>query len=63
MAIGYAPNSGIVKDLVKINEQGKIIINHQTQKLLWRVFGRLVTLRIFYTARLTWQSATPSKRF
>ncbi|MEK7062378.1 MAG: FAD-dependent oxidoreductase [Patescibacteria group bacterium] len=32
VAIGYAPNSGIVKDLVKINEQGKIIINHQTQK-------------------------------
>ena len=24
VAIGYAPNSGIVKDLVKINEQGKL---------------------------------------
>ena len=32
MAIGYAPNSGIVKDLVKMNEWGKIIIDHQTQK-------------------------------
>jgi len=32
VAIGYAPNSGIVKDLVKMNEWGKIIIDHQTQK-------------------------------
>jgi len=32
VAIGYAPNSGIVKDLIKTNEQGKIIIDHQTQK-------------------------------
>ncbi len=32
VAIGYAPNSDIVKDLVKTNEWGKIIIDHQTQK-------------------------------
>jgi len=32
VAIGYTSNSGIVKDLVKINEQGKIIIDHQTQR-------------------------------
>ena len=32
VAIGYAPNSGIVKDLVKMNEWGKIIIDNQTQK-------------------------------
>jgi len=32
VAIGYTPNSGIIKDLVKTNEWGKIIIDHQTQK-------------------------------
>jgi alkyl hydroperoxide reductase subunit AhpF len=32
VAIGYAPNSSIVKDLVKTSEQGKIIIDHQTQR-------------------------------
>ena len=32
MAIGYAPNSGIVKDLVKLNQNSQIIIDHQTQK-------------------------------
>lgn len=32
VAIGYVPNSGIVKDLVKTSEQGKILVDHQTQK-------------------------------
>ena len=32
VAIGYAPNSGIVKDLVKLNQNSQIIIDHQTQK-------------------------------
>jgi thioredoxin reductase len=32
VAIGYAPNSGLVKDLVETNEQGKIIVNCKTQQ-------------------------------
>ncbi|MEK7634411.1 MAG: FAD-dependent oxidoreductase [Patescibacteria group bacterium] len=32
VAIGYAPNSGLVNGLVEINQNGKIIIDHQTQK-------------------------------
>lgn len=29
--IGWTPNSGLVKDLVNLNERGEIIVNHQTQ--------------------------------
>ncbi|MEK7193922.1 MAG: FAD-dependent oxidoreductase [Patescibacteria group bacterium] len=32
VAIGYQPNSDLVKDLVELNPRGEIIINHQTQK-------------------------------
>lgn len=31
VAIGYQPNSAIVGDVVKINEKGKIVVNHETQ--------------------------------
>ncbi|MDI6717849.1 MAG: FAD-dependent oxidoreductase [Patescibacteria group bacterium] len=30
--IGYQPNTVLVKDLVKLNEKGEIIINHQTMQ-------------------------------
>lgn len=29
--IGWMPNSGLVKNLVNLNERGEIIVNHQTQ--------------------------------
>lgn len=29
--IGWIPNSGLMKDLVNLNERGEIIVNHQTQ--------------------------------
>ena len=32
VAIGYQPNSDLVKDLIELNPRGEIIINHQTQK-------------------------------
>lgn len=39
MAIGYKPNSDLVKDLVELNEKGEIVVNHKTfqssQKGIW----------------------------
>lgn len=32
ISIGYRPNSDLVKDLVKLNEKGEIVVNHQTQQ-------------------------------
>ena len=32
VAVGYQPNNFLVKDLVKINGNGRVIINHQTQE-------------------------------
>jgi len=32
VAVGYQPNDSLVKDLVKINGNGRVIINHQTQE-------------------------------
>ncbi|MEK7635670.1 MAG: FAD-dependent oxidoreductase [Patescibacteria group bacterium] len=32
VAVGYQPNNPLVKDLVKINNNGRVIINHQTQE-------------------------------
>ena len=32
VAVGYQPNNSLVKDLVKINGNGRVIINHQTQE-------------------------------
>lgn len=30
--IGYVPNSGLVKDLVELNEKGQVIVDHKTMK-------------------------------
>ena len=51
VAIGYAPNSGLVNGLVEINQNGKIIIDHQTQKPLLREFGRPAISRMFCMVR------------
>ncbi len=32
VAVGYQPNSALVKDLVNINGGGRVVINHQTQE-------------------------------
>jgi alkyl hydroperoxide reductase subunit F len=32
VAVGYQPNSDLVKDLVELNSRGEIVVNHQTQK-------------------------------
>ena len=32
VAIGYQPNSDLVKNLVKLNPRGEIVVNHQTQQ-------------------------------
>ena len=61
-AIGYEPNTDLVKNLVEINEEGKIIVDCKTQKLLTKAFGPPATPPMFYITKSTSPSATPSKR-
>lgn len=32
VAVGYQPNNSLVKDLVRINDNGRVAVNHQTQE-------------------------------